>query len=920
MARRKRIIDDGADSDSDVSDNDNPQDIPNDPDARDEYNLFRDPYKRKRRRKNGKEDDIYGIFAEESDDETYSGRNKTHWTKAPAFVTGDKPVELVNEMDVDVGEADGEVDGSAGEEAEKENESSDDSQPSRPPSPRVRVEEEDEDLERPRMGGIGSKSANAFTTFAASGDSVSSSAAATPPPDNGFPTAFGNRAQRSFVRDSLPAKKPVVLTAQERSHFSKLQGSFGAKMLEKMGWQTGTGLGATGEGIINPVESRMRPQKMGIAFKGFREKTEQSKQEARRKGEVVSDDEDPQTRKMRKKAREQEQKKADVWKRPKKIKTKVEHKSYEQILAEAGDELPTARLEQIIDATGAIPREVSSIADLSINSWTPTADSTRIPEVRHNIRLIADACKSDLEGLAREAKVLEERKKYVTNEDVRLRKRIKEEAELISRLQQVSLVTNDIQSLSKELSSVYEISLEPFSPFIYKLVSQFSTELDLYQLDEIIVAAIAPLVRRMVANWNPLEDPSAFVSTFRSWRRVLRVKLTEDKLPKTELDVYGREVTVVSEIENQEFMTPFESLMWNVWLPKVRTAINNEWSADQPQPAVKLYEVWSTFLPAFMRDNILDQLILPKVQKAIADWSPRKSSISMQNILFPWLPHLGLRLEDVVGDAKRKVKSLLRSWSVGQDIPISLKAWKDVFDSADWDAMLIKYIIPKLGSTLRHEFIVNPREQKMEPIQQVLLWADAIRPSVFSQLLETEFFPKWLDVLHIWLIQPNVSFEEVAQWYSFWKGTFPENVQAMPGVDQGFTRGLQLMNSAIELGPDAPAKLQRPDFRADIVASRQGTPTPKVAKQRPTVARATQEITFRSIVEEFVASHNLLFVPAGRVHERSRLPLYRISPTADGKGGILVYIFDDAVWAQSKDDKDDWKAISLEDMVLRAAR
>lgn len=49
--------------------------------------------------------------------------------------------------------------------------------------------------------------------------------------------------------------------------------------------------------------------------------------------------------------------------------------------------------------------------------------------MRHNIRLIADACKTDLDGLAREAKALQERKKFVITEDVRLRKRVEDEAE-----------------------------------------------------------------------------------------------------------------------------------------------------------------------------------------------------------------------------------------------------------------------------------------------------------------------------------------------------------------------------------------------------------------------------------------------------------------------------------------------------------
>ncbi|KAF8637621.1 hypothetical protein AX17_002690 [Amanita inopinata Kibby_2008] len=974
MARRKRVIDDG-DSDSDVSDDDNDIDFENDPDAREERELFKNPYQRKRRRRDGKEDAIYGVFGEDSDEERYTARDrkKTHWTKAPAFVSGEKSVELDKEMEMQLDEksseedVDGEADGSQGEEAGEENEYSDESQPSRPPSPRVRLEEEEDEevFERQRTAGIGSTTVHSFTSFSKSVTSSNvamsfsrggigafkstsesetptpsetpgyeapipqrggigsrptiSSSASIPTPDYDLPTSFGSQTtQRSFVRNAQPSPKPVTLTANERAHFSKLQGSFGAKMLEKMGWQAGTGLGAGGEGIINPIESKLRPQKMGIAFKGFKERTEQAKQEARRKGEVISDDEDPQKRRLMKKAKEQEQKKSDVWKRPKKGKTKLEHKTYEQILAEAGEELPPASLGQIIDATGAIPREVSSIADLSINSWTPSTDSTRIPEVRHNIRLIADACKSDLDGLAREAKALEERKRYHTNEDERLRKKIEDEAELIARLQKVSLVADDIKSLSKQLSSVYEASLETFSPLFYKLISEFPNEFDKYQLDEIAVAAIAPLMRRMVATWHPLEDPSAFISTFRGWRRVLRVSSAEDQSTMTELDKYGREIPVTAQSESHEAMTPFESLMWNVWLPKVRTAINNEWSADEPLLAVKLYDIWSTFLPPFIRDNMLDQLILPKLQRTIADWSPKKSKASLQSIVFPWLPHLGLRLESVVEDARRKVKSLLRSWSVGQIIPISLKAWKDVFDNGDWDTMLLKYVVPKLGTTLRDDLRINPRDQKMEPLSQVLLWSDVIRSSIFSQLLETEFFPKWLDILYIWLIEPSVSYEEVARWYSFWKGVFPEHVQSMPGVSRGFTRGLQLMNHAIELGPNASRKLQRPDFRAETHASRHGSPAPKPVKQRPLAAR-TQEITFRSIVEEFAASHNLLFIPTGRAHEQSRMPLYRISPTADGKGGLLVYILDDAVWAQGKDDgKDDWRAIPLEEMVLRA--
>jgi tuftelin-interacting protein 11 len=53
----------------------------------------------------------------------------------------------------------------------------------------------------------------------------------------------------------------------------------------------------------------------------------------------------------------------------------------------------------------------------------------RLPEIRHNLRLISESCKGDLDGLAREARALEERKKWVQQEDERLRKKVEDEAQ-----------------------------------------------------------------------------------------------------------------------------------------------------------------------------------------------------------------------------------------------------------------------------------------------------------------------------------------------------------------------------------------------------------------------------------------------------------------------------------------------------------
>lgn len=431
MARRKRVIlDDASDSDS-ISDDGDDFNANESRDVREERELFQNPYHRsKRRRTDDEEEDEEGFGG----GARVGGRKRTDWTKAPAFVTGDKGEDLMNVDGEDPESSDSESEG-ADEDGQDDSDASD--------PDRNSADEEPPPLATGggglgfSKGGIGSGKAGLGSSSGGLGFSnggIGSSKATTSKGGIGssLPNSFANSRSTSFVRDASPAPRaPAPLTAEDQAHFSKLSGSFGARMLAKMGWQAGTGLGATGEGIVTPVETKMRPQRSGIAFKGFKERTEQSKKEARRRGEVVSDDEDEKVKKAKKKAREVKEKRSDVWKKPKKVKTKVEHKTYEQIIAEAGEDAASvqAGIGQIIDATGAVPREVSSLADVSINSWTPSSDPTRIPEVRHNIRLIADACKADLDGLAREGKALEERKRFVAQEDLRLRKKVEEEAE-----------------------------------------------------------------------------------------------------------------------------------------------------------------------------------------------------------------------------------------------------------------------------------------------------------------------------------------------------------------------------------------------------------------------------------------------------------------------------------------------------------
>lgn len=431
-------------------------------------------------------------------------------------------------------------------------------------------------------------------------------------------------------------------------------------------------------------------------------------------------------------------------------------------------------------------------------------------------------------------------------------------------------------------------------------------------------------LRRLFQQWDPLTQPTLAFAELKRWRKLFLIdKHAPPPTDHMDVDVYGAVSSHPASRSHDadRAMSPYETLMWTIWLPKVRSALNNDWDASDPHPAVALFTTWAPLLPAFLRDNVLDQLVLPKVSKAIAEWSPsslRRGGAPLHALVFPWLEHAGPRMEAVLDEAKRKVRSWLKAWKAVEGVPRGMGVWRDALAPAEWDALVLKHVLPQLGAALRDTLVVDPDRQDLKPVEDALAWAPLLRASMVSQLLEAAFFPKWLDALYAWLTSElGANLERVAEWYSWWKAYFPEAVVALSGVNRGFRKGLDLMNQAMALGDDAKYRLKRPDTSAPVsgkLSSREHR------SHRPTAAAAApapaEEVSFRQVVEELAAAANLVFLATGKTDSKGH-QLFRVSKGVDGKSGVTVYLDDDVVWLQ---EGAEWTPVGVEEMCRRAGK
>lgn len=661
----------------------------------------------------------------------------------------------------------------------------------------------------------------------------------------------------------------------------------GQKLLAKMGHKPGEGLGKSGQGITTPVEAVVRKGRGAVGIHGS-ERSERSL-----KDYPVKDEEEEEDKEF--------QRQLSQWKKQpvddKKQKPKYVYKTAQEVL-ETGNKrrkpvVDTGPKVKVIDMTGKEQRVLSGyhaigkshdkpdeeealVQETSEQSQSKSTEAAfSMPELLHNLNLLVDMAEDDIVYNDRRLRHDKDRLVNLRYENERLSTVVDQESKQLDRLQTVvDLVVSCEERLQPE--SRDPLTLDSCAEIFKMLQTDYYEEYKMYDLPSLGAALIFPLMRTFFTGWLPLRDVKFGLLTVFEWRELLA----------------GDEGSTTTSSRGGG-MDVYQRLIWDVWLPPVRATIL-KWSVRDTDPMISLLETWQPALPPWVLENILDQLVLPRLLQEVESWNPLTDTTPIHCWLHPWLPLMGDKLEPLYAPIRHKIANALTNWHPSDaSAKIILEPWHGVFRPGHMSAFLVKNILPKLELEMRG-LAINPHQQYLDPWRWVMSWKDMMPVQPMVAMLEASFFPKWHQVLVAWLSNmPN--YQDITKWYLGWKAQFPEILLGHPSIKDQFNKALETMNRAVS-GTFVPGVKENIAYfthaERRIMDSKAPPPDMNRDTGPPSVNRVSSNVptTFKDLVERRAEEEDLLYIPlSGKTQEGKQV--YRF-------GKVTIYFDTNVVFMQ----------------------
>lgn len=667
------------------------------------------------------------------------------------------------------------------------------------------------------------------------------------------------RRQAAGVGAGEPAAVPGSLQANSKV----------AKMMAMMGYKKGMGLGKNAQGITAPVETTLRPKNAGLgSVEGFKEPKPMSAKE-----NLPAPPPPPASAKKEKRwSKKATAKKAPVLTKNELLAQRAEQEQEEQ----------PAVVQKVIDMRGPQARVLTDLKGLN-EEQEMEANDVPMPELQYNVRLLVDEAKADIVRLDGQLRREQEKVASLVREKEKV---AKQEASQRNQLQVMERIAETLEQVRAD-DTAGRLTLDGLLQTFLGLKVQFEVEFKMCSIAWIACRYAHPLLIRVFQGWQPLQDPKFGLEVMKKWKGLLQGDQPRDLS------------------DDPASMTPYMQLVSEVILPAVRISGTNSWEAREPEPMLNFLELWGNkkLLPSALLQTILDHVIMPKLSAAVDSWDPRRESVPIHVWVHPWLPMLGNKIDTLCHSIKYKLSTVLHVWQAHDSSAYAvLSPWKDVFDSASWEDLIVRYIIPKLRLALQ-EFQINPANQKFDQFNWVMLWASAIPVHLMVSMLEVDFFSKWQQVLYHWLCSPNPDFNEIMNWYKGWKGLFPPELLANERIRMLLTAGLDMMNQAAE-----GLEVVQPGARENVSYLRATEKRQFDAAQQAyhAVPGATMaDLSFKESIQAYAMEQGLLFMPrAGKFY--NGMPVYEF-----GAVSVCIDSVKRLLYAQLQEGVERWSAVTL---------
>ncbi|KAK6103807.1 GC-rich sequence DNA-binding factor-like family protein [Brugia pahangi] len=655
------------------------------------------------------------------------------------------------------------------------------------------------------------------------------------------------------------------------------------KMMRKMGYVPGQGLGANKQGIVEPIQAVLRPGRAAVGAYGRESKGPnfgESSGETQKRVEYSRDD-----------GKIEEPSRRGNWKKTgSKKSVKYQYKTIDEVIAESGS--LKQRLSsgssgvKVIDMTGKEQKVYSGYDAYAAKTRAIVEAQVErlvfdVPELMHNLNLLINETEETIRRNDRQMRFLRDQTAALENDSMQIQAALWKEREEQKRVEEL----NDLLERFSTKSDEGNVTLDECRELFQKMQTEYFEEYRLFRLEEIAITNVLPLIQHYFLTWDALDSDQMNygIALISEWKKILEIE---------QRGIFN----VTKSLEN---LSPFERLLWDGWMPVMRK-IALRWSPrDDPQSMLHVVEKWLPMLPLWMRENLLEQIVIPRIAAQVDEWNPLTDRIPIHTWLHPWLDVMGDRLQPIFSPIRQKLAKALKEWNPTDRSALSmLRPWKGCFASATMSAFLAMNIIPKLEKALQ-EMIYDPtKNHRYDEFYAALDWTELIGAEGIAAVLVRSFFPKWYETLCIWLESPRVVAQEVVMWYNEWKNRFPVEISSLIIVQEQLKRALIAMKQA-QQGVQVTKEIHPPLPPPEPVPGIYNSAPPRIQPPPP-------HLSFKDLVELRAREAGVLYVPQVNKFREGK-PVYWF-------GNVSIYIDRNVIFGFNVETQQ-WSPIGLDHLL-----